>query len=83
MDEHQHELRLAAEKAFRDSLEKLQETLISVDEQKAKSHTQAELGSPSKDKKPERAAFDLSDLEEAAADIEEFMQSRRPQSSGE
>jgi hypothetical protein len=71
MDSHQQELRRAATEAFFESLDKLQETLgvdgqpIPVSPKKA-APTQEESG-------PEMS---LASLEQAVADIEQFMQTR-------
>jgi hypothetical protein len=71
MDQHQQELRRAATEAFFESLDKLQETLgvdgqpISVSPPKA-APTQKESGSE----------ISLASLEQAVADIEQFMQTR-------
>ncbi|MCT7961845.1 hypothetical protein NG799_24475 [Laspinema sp. D1] len=71
MSNHQHEDREAAEKAFLDSLNALQERLQLVEDQKAASAREAERQAI-KTAEEEKATFTLHDLEEAVADIDEF-----------
>ncbi|HIK11244.1 MAG TPA: hypothetical protein IGS52_13395 [Oscillatoriaceae cyanobacterium M33_DOE_052] len=74
MNDYRQEIHKAAEKAFMDALEKLEETFEEVEE--------VEVPPPPKpasktDKKETRRApaFDLQELEDAAADIERYMAS--------
>lgn len=71
MSNHQHEDREAAEKAFLDSLNALQERLQLVEDQKAASAREAERQAVQRAKE-EKGTFTLHDLEEAVADIDEF-----------
>ncbi len=72
MSNHQHEDRGAAEKAFLDSLNALQERLQLVEDQKAASALEAERQAIQTAKEEKKATFTLHDLEEAVADIDEF-----------
>jgi hypothetical protein len=76
MDHHQSELRRDAARSFFESLDKLQDNLQIGDRQQAKSQGQFQLGSPGKPERQRAARFDIADLEEAAADIEQFFQER-------
>lgn len=72
MDQHQQELRQAAARAFVQSLDQLQETLQTSDEQSI----------PVEHSQPDRAEsrsfqFDLNSLEQAVADIEQFMEQQQ------
>lgn len=70
MDQRQQELRHAATKAFIESLDQLHETLQPADLDST--HPQKSIAS-----KPEACSpneFDLSSFEQAAADIEQFME---------
>jgi hypothetical protein len=76
MDQQQRELRRAAANAFIESLEQLQATLQSADSSpvqpapsatSSKSERRADTGS-------EEQSFDLSSFEQAAEDIEHFIQ---------
>ena len=75
MSQRQQNLRYAATRAFMESLDQLQETLQPADrpipptapENDNHSPADASLADP----------FDLSSLEQAVADIEQFMQKRR------
>ena len=74
MNQRQQNLRYAATKAFMESLDQLQETLQPVDQP-------VPLEAPEKDSDRNADAsindqFDLSSLEQAVADIEQFMQRR-------
>ncbi|KAM3093957.1 hypothetical protein ACKFKG_17165 [Phormidesmis sp. 146-35] len=71
MDSHQQELRRAATEAFFESLDKLQETL-GVDGQPVPVSPQ-EAAPNQEDSEPEMS---LASLEQAVADIEQFMQAR-------
>ncbi|GAB4385348.1 MAG: hypothetical protein Kow00121_50180 [Elainellaceae cyanobacterium] len=68
MEEHQQELRQAAAKAFMDSLEELGRSLQPCQE--------APKAQPPAAKPPCPAPIQVEELEEASADIEQFMQSR-------
>jgi hypothetical protein len=72
MSNHQHEDREAAEKAFLDSLNALQERLQLVEDQKAASALEAERQAVKTAEEEQKAVFTLHDLEEAVADIDEF-----------
>lgn len=76
MNNHHHEDREAAEKAFLDSLNALQERLQLVEDQKAASAREAErkkaIQTAQAEAEAEKATFTLHDLEEAVADIDEF-----------
>lgn len=78
MDQNQNSYRRAAAKAFFDSLDQLQETLDVADLPTAKPQPPAAKPNPSKPEKTSRSTFTLADLEEAAADIEQFMQAKNP-----
>lgn len=74
MDKHQRELRRDAARSFFESLDKLQDNLQIGDRQQALSQGQFQLGSPGKPERATPARFDIADLEQAAADIEQFFQ---------
>lgn len=76
MDNHQRELRRDAARSFFESLDKLQDNLQLGDRQPAKSQEPSGMGSQSKPQRGRAARFDLADLEQAAADIEQFFQER-------
>lgn len=73
MDQRQQQLRHAAAKAFIESLDQLHETLQTADRQpvQLQKHTASEPDTRPLDK------FDLSSFEQAAADIEQFMERMR------
>lgn len=75
MDQHQRDLRSAATRAFMESLSQLQETLQTAEDQPVPPAPQAQPVPVS----PAEAdpGFDLDNLEQAIADIEEFIQARR------
>lgn len=73
MDQPQQDLRLTAAKAFKESLEQLQQTLQAAEEPSVPS-------APQPSTTPRRSTplrFDLHSFEQAAADIEQFMQARQ------
>lgn len=74
MEQDRRDDRRAAAMSFLEALDQLQETLAKTDDDNNKS-TRA-----NSDKK-ERVKFDLSELEDAAADIDQFFQSLYPESS--
>lgn len=74
MEQDLRDDRRAAAMSFLEALDQLQETLAKTDDDNNKS-TRA------KSDKKERGKFDLSELEDAAADIEQFFQSLYPESS--
>ncbi|WP_017719454.1 hypothetical protein [Kamptonema formosum] len=76
MDNYQRELRRDAARSFFESLDKLQDNLQLGDRQQAKSQEQSGMGSQSKPQRGRPARFTFADLEQAAADIEEFFQER-------
>jgi len=85
MDQQQRDLRRAAAQAFMQSLEQLQETLQPVDDQMpqpkvqqtSKATVQPVKAVPVEPEVAHPSAFDLSSLEQAVADIEEFIQAKR------
>jgi len=76
MDNYKRELRRDAARSFFESLDKLQDNLQLGDRQPAKSQGPSGPGSQSKPERGRAARFDLADLEQAAADIEQFFQQR-------
>lgn len=74
--EHQRDMRREAALSFFDSLDKLQETLNEEDAQPQKSEPAFEAETPAKTNPKQTKKFDLAELEQAAADIEEFFQSK-------
>lgn len=75
MDQHQRDLRSAATRAFMESLSQLQETLQTAEDQPV---TPAPPVEPAPASRLEAdPGFDLDNLEQAIADIEEFIQARR------
>ena len=80
MSQRQQNLRYAATRAFMESLDQLQETLQPAD-QSAPS-TASENGSDRNADAPLADPFDLSSLEQAVADIEQFMQKRQQDGDG-
>ena len=75
MDAYQQDLRRAADKAFMESLNLLEEMLLD-------DHPSSGVDSPLEDSctsppTPEESHLDLEALEEAVADIEAFMEQRR------
>lgn len=79
--ENQRDLRREATRSFFDSLDQLQKTLSDAEVQQQKSESAVEREAPAKtDKKPAKK-IDLTELEQAAADIEEFFQSKYPKST--
>ncbi len=82
MTDYRQEIHKAAEKAFMDALEKLEETFEEVEEVEVPPppppiRKVAPLPPSNSEKKERRRqpAFDLQELEEAAADIEQYMAS--------
>ncbi len=76
MNEHQRDLRQAAEEAFKESLKRLQQPLLHPeDEVETKTLPELKLPSPPPRQQPERAAPEISldELEDAVKDIEEFL----------
>lgn len=80
MTNPQHEQREAARKAFMDSLNKFEESLESIDEPTA-SKSQDGRRSQSRNSSPpkKKEGFSLQELEQAAADIDEFLKSSQQQ----
>ncbi|MCU0517287.1 MAG: hypothetical protein MUC60_10585 [Oscillatoria sp. Prado101] len=76
MDHHHSELRRDAARSFFESLDKLQDNLQLGDRQPAKSQGPSGLGSSGKSQRGRPARFAVEDLEQAAADIEQFFQER-------
>ena len=74
MEQDRRDERRAAAMSFLEALDQLQETLAKSDDDNNKSI-------PTKSNKKERVKFDLSELEDAAADIDQFFQSLYPESS--
>jgi hypothetical protein len=80
MDRDQQDLRQASARAFFESLDQMNELARAQEKsQKAKPNPQSTGSTPAKQKKP-KAAFSFAELEDAIADIEQFMQSREQQS---
>ena len=78
--DNQRDLRREATRSFFDSLDQLQKTLTDEEVQQQKSQTAVERDTPAKTgKKPGK--IDLSELEQAAADIEEFFRSKSPKTT--
>ena len=79
--DNQRDLRREATRSFFDSLDQLQKTLSDAEAQQQKSEPTVERETPAKaDKKPVKK-IDLTELEQAAADIEQFFQSKYPKST--
>jgi hypothetical protein len=78
MDLHQRELRRAAAEAFIESLDKLQETLCSAENQPNPPAPEAIAQPPAKAPEPSKPPIEinLDTLEQAVADIEQFMQAK-------
>lgn len=74
MDQHQRELRRAAAEAFFESLDKLQETLC-TDDQPIQVAPEANK-EVSKSDHESSSETSLESLEQAVADIEQFMQAK-------
>jgi hypothetical protein len=75
MNEHQRDLRQAAEEAFKESLERLQQSLLCPEEE-VEAETPPEVLPPiAPQQQPERAAtaISLDELEDAVKDIEQFL----------
>ncbi|MFE1744789.1 hypothetical protein [Coleofasciculus sp. H7-2] len=75
MNQNDQEHRRAADKAFNESLEQLQDLLELPENQTARSQPQSDSGNHQKE------FTEADELEQAAADIEEYMQ-KKTQSSG-
>jgi phage shock protein A len=75
MGQQQRELRRAAAEAFIESLDHLQQSLESSEEQPSASQDMDESGSEASP--TASATFDLALLEEAIADIEQFIDQKR------
>ncbi len=75
MDQHQRDLRSAATRAFMESLSQLQETLQTAEEQAEPATASPEPTEPNQSETD--ISFDLDNLEQAIADIEEFIQAKR------
>ena len=78
MDQNQRELRRAAAKAFQASLEQLGQSFQPGQDKTDETHSTESPTPPRAPQPPptQDAAIDVKALEEAAADIEQFMQSR-------
>lgn len=80
MDKEQLNARRAAAKAFMESLDKLSDSLNSPASETAKAKPQSPAPSPPPPPKKARTPqFSFADLEEAIADIEQFMQNQEHQ----
>lgn len=78
MDQNQRELRRAASEAFMESLEQLQETLKPNDYLPAElSKTGSRSSSENGHSNHTSPSFDLTLFEQAAADIEQFLQNEK------
>jgi hypothetical protein len=77
MDQHQHEQRQTAAKAFIDSLEQLGMSLH-LDDKQAEASTSASpsLNRPAPSQEVDCSPIDVELLEAAAADIEQFIQAK-------
>jgi hypothetical protein len=76
MDRDQQDLRQASARAFFESLEQMNELARAQEKsQNTKTNPQSTGSNPTKQKKP-KATFSFAELEEAIADIEQFMQSK-------
>jgi hypothetical protein len=75
MNQRQQSLRYAATRAFMESLDQLQETLQPADQ--SVPPTPPENSSHRNADAPLADQFDLNSLEQAVADIEQFMQKRQ------
>ncbi|PSB25994.1 hypothetical protein [Stenomitos frigidus] len=75
MNQRQQNLRYAAARAFIESLDQLQETLQPADE--VVSPMAPEHNNPSSTNASVEDQFDLNSLEQAVADIEQFIQKRQ------
>lgn len=75
MNEHQRDLRQAAEEAFKESLERLQQSLLCPEEEVEAKALPEVLPPITPQKQPERAvtAISLDELEDAVKDIEQFL----------
>lgn len=74
----QHSYRRAADEAFFDSLNQLEETLELADAPVPEPRPISKSGNSSE--KASQTAFSLADLEQAVQDIEQFFQSQYPES---
>lgn len=77
MDQHQRELRRASAKAFLESLDQLNETLHAP-APTPKPIPARPTPAPSSPKKTKPRQFTLAELEDALADIEQFMENKNP-----
>lgn len=81
MDREQRSQRDAAAKAFFDSLGQLEETLQVPDSGSTKEQLPSGNTNPSQPETQKKAPFTLTELEAAAADIEEYFQSLQAESA--
>jgi hypothetical protein len=77
MDRDQQDLRRASARAFFESLDQMNELARAQDKSQNTKPNPQSTGSAAKQKKP-KATFSFAELEEAIADIEQFMQSKEP-----
>lgn len=75
MNEHQRDLRQAAEEAFKESLERLQQSLLCPDESGDAKTLPEVQSSIAPQQQPQRAAraISIDELEDAVKDIEQFL----------
>ncbi|QIZ70847.1 hypothetical protein [Oxynema aestuarii] len=89
MENDRQEQRRASEKAFIDSLHKLEETFQLVDEvsepkpEKIERIPNSSSPRSNPSSPPKTSGFDLDELAEAAEDIEQFMKSKESQGEGD
>ncbi|OCQ99667.1 hypothetical protein BCD67_14730 [Oscillatoriales cyanobacterium USR001] len=76
MDRDQQDLRRASAKAFFESLDQMNELARAQDKSQNAKPNSPSAGSVSGKQKKPKATFSFAELEEAIADIEQFMQSR-------
>jgi hypothetical protein len=80
MEGDRDNLRRASAMSFFESLDELQETLQETEIQNEKLNSQPSQVKSSKPPRKQLKSFDFSELEAAAADIEEFFLSQYPES---
>lgn len=81
MDQEQRSQRHAAAEAFFDSLCQLEETLQVSDSGSPQSPSHSDHANPNHPQPRKKPSFTLAELEEAAADIEEYFQSLQVEST--
>lgn len=82
MDGHQNELRRDADKAFQESLDQLEEMLLADSQDQTSASPSPKVSNLRRQPlKANPSHFDLAAFEEAAADIEAFMERRSNEKS--